>query len=123
MCARRWRGGPGERLVSTVDERRRHPLRHLLTSHPQSARQVRRRIQAIEANEWCADSVGARPTGPGADLFGLPWWHPVNDPQPWLDRLAATVLLRRIVTLAEQAPTLPDSELADRLRTLAGCRR
>lgn len=26
-------------------------------------------------------------------------------PQPWLDRLAVTVLLRRISTLAKQAPT------------------
>jgi hypothetical protein len=48
---------------------------------------------------------------------------PVNDPQSWLDRLVGTVLLRRIVTLAEQAPTLPDSELADRLQMLAGCGR
>jgi hypothetical protein len=56
-------------------------------------------------------------------LLGLPWWRPVNDPQSWLDGLVATVLLRRIVTLAEQALTLSDSELADRLRTLAGCAR
>jgi hypothetical protein len=123
VCARRWRGGLGERLVFTVDERWRHPPWHLLASHPHSASQVRCRIRAVEKDEWCADHVGARSTGPGADLLGLPWWRPVNDPQSWLDRLVATVLLRRIVTLAEQAPTLPDSELADRLQMLAGCGR
>jgi hypothetical protein len=81
---------------------------------------VRCRIRAVEKEEWCADHVGARSTGPGADLLGLPWWRLVNDPRSWLDCLAATVLLRRIVTLAEQAPTLPDFELADRLQMLAG---
>ncbi len=45
------------------------------------------------------------------------------NPQPYLDRLAASVDLRQIITLADQAPGLTDAQLRARLLTLAGSAR
>ncbi|MBV9650998.1 MAG: hypothetical protein JO296_12765 [Pseudonocardiales bacterium] len=42
-------------------------------------------------------------------------------PRPWLDCLAAVVLLRRIIALASEAPSLSDTELVNRLVALARC--
>lgn len=55
------------------------------------------------------------------------WAITTVNPQLYLDRLAATVeqlcatrsLLRQVLTLAEDAATLPDKELRDRLLALA----
>ncbi|MGH3573948.1 MAG: hypothetical protein ACRDUW_19370 [Pseudonocardiaceae bacterium] len=44
-------------------------------------------------------------------------------PQHFLDRLAVVVMLRQILTLADQAPGLTDAQLAGRLLALAGCAR
>ena len=43
----------------------------------------------------------------------------MSDPRTYLDQLAATVALRRIIALTDLASTLTDAGLADRLRTLA----
>jgi hypothetical protein len=40
-------------------------------------------------------------------------------PQLFLDRLTATVVLRQIIALAEQAPLLSDDQLRNRLASLA----
>ncbi len=45
------------------------------------------------------------------------------NPQLYLDRLAASVDLRQIITLADQAPGLTDEQLRARLVALAGCAR
>jgi hypothetical protein len=45
---------------------------------------------------------------------------PVTGPQPFLDHFAATVLVRELVKLADQAPTLTDNELRALLAALAG---
>lgn len=41
-------------------------------------------------------------------------------PRPWPDRLVVVMLLRQVITLAEQAPRLTDAELTVRLIALAG---
>jgi hypothetical protein len=55
------------------------------------------------------------------------WAITIVNPQPYFDRLAATVeqlsatrlVLRQVIRLADDAATLPDKELRDRLRALA----
>lgn len=42
-------------------------------------------------------------------------------PQRFLDRLTVAALVRQIIALAGQAPTLTDAELVNRLMVLAGC--
>ncbi|MGH3538125.1 MAG: hypothetical protein ACRDQJ_07445 [Pseudonocardiaceae bacterium] len=44
-------------------------------------------------------------------------------PQPYLDRLAVVVMLRQVITLADQAAGITDMELRARLLALAGCAR
>jgi hypothetical protein len=59
--------------------------------------------------------------------YGMSWVITVVSPQPYFDRLAATVeqlgatrsVLRAVITLADDAATLPDQELRDRLLALA----
>lgn len=43
--------------------------------------------------------------------------------QRFFDRLTVAVLLRRIITVAELAPTLTDAQLRTRLLALAGMTR
>jgi ribosomal protein L37AE/L43A len=58
---------------------------------------------------------------------GMSWAITVVNPQPYFDRLAATVeqlgatrsVLRAVVTLADDAPTITDQQLRDRLVALA----
>ena len=40
-------------------------------------------------------------------------------PRPWPNHLVVVLLLRQVITLAEQAPRLTDAELTVRLVTLA----
>jgi len=47
----------------------------------------------------------------------------VSAAQRFLDHLAVAVLARRIITVAELAPTLTDAELTNRLVALAGMAR
>lgn len=55
------------------------------------------------------------------------WAITVVNPQPYLDRLAATVeqlsaarsILRQVEALADDAPTITDQQLRDRLLPLA----
>jgi hypothetical protein len=55
----------------------------------------------------------------------------VNAPQPYFDRLAATVeqlgaarsRLRQVCALADDAATITDQQLRDRLLALASCAR
>jgi hypothetical protein len=55
----------------------------------------------------------------------------VSPPQLYFDHLAATVeqlgaarsMLRQVITLADDAATLSDKELRDRLLALASCAR
>ena len=62
---------------------------------------------------------------------GMSWAITTANPQPYLDRLTATVeqlgaarfMLRQIIELAEHAPGLTDRELRDRLLRLAGWAR
>ena len=57
----------------------------------------------------------------------MAWAITVANPQPYFDRLAATVeqldatrsVLRQVITLAGDSATLPDQELRDRLLALA----
>jgi hypothetical protein len=58
---------------------------------------------------------------------GTQWAVSVINPRPYLDHLTAAVelaaarsVLRRLITLAELAPTLSDVELRARLVALAG---
>jgi hypothetical protein len=44
-------------------------------------------------------------------------------PQPWPDHLGMVMLLRQVITLAEQAPRLTNAELTIRLAVLAGLLR
>lgn len=39
-------------------------------------------------------------------------------PRPWPDHLVVVMLLRQVITLAEQAPRLTDAELTIRLAAL-----
>lgn len=52
---------------------------------------------------------------------GVPWWCPVRHPRRHLDHLTTAVMLRRIINLADAAPTFTDTELVGRLVALAGC--
>jgi hypothetical protein len=57
----------------------------------------------------------------GAGLIHAVYRHLYEiHPQPWLDCLAATVVLRRIIALADQAPELSDEQLRSGLLELTG---
>jgi len=44
-------------------------------------------------------------------------------PRPWPDHLVVMMLLRQVITLAEQAPRLTDAKLTVQLAALAGLKR
>jgi hypothetical protein len=86
---------------------------------------------ADKACPGCGDTTGVQPT-PGISPRVKAWscttcrtnWAiTVANPQPYFDQLAATVeqlgatrsVLRQVITLADNAATLPDAELRDRL--------
>ena len=48
----------------------------------------------------------------------MPRWRTVS-PQPWPDHLVVVMLLRQVITVAEQAPRLTDAELTIQLVALA----
>jgi transposase-like protein len=90
---------------------------------------------ADEACPGCGETAGVQPT-PGISPRVKAWsctacrtdWAITTvNPQPYCDRLAATVeqlgatrsLLRQVITLADNAATLSDKELRDRLLALA----
>lgn len=50
---------------------------------------------------------------------GTQWAVSVVNPRPYLDRLTAAVLLRQMLVLADQAPSLQDDQLRARLAALA----
>jgi hypothetical protein len=50
---------------------------------------------------------------------GTDWAVSVVNPHLYLDRLTAAVLLRQMLVLADQAPSLQDDQLRDRLAALA----
>ena len=83
----------------------------------------------------CGDTTGVHPTpriSPSVKAWSCAacrtdWAIIVANPRPYFDRLAATVehlgatrsVLRAVITLADDAATLPDTELRDRLLALA----
>jgi hypothetical protein len=88
-----------------------------------------------ESCPYCGDTTGVAPT-PGTSprvqawtctACRTDWAITVVNPQPYFDRLAATVeqlsttrsVLRQVITMADDAATLPDKELRDRLLALA----
>jgi ribosomal protein L37AE/L43A len=90
---------------------------------------------ADQACPGCGDTTGAHPS-PGISPRVKAWsctacqtdWATTTvNPQPYFDRLAATVeqlgttrsALRTVITLTDDAATLPDQELRDRLLALA----
>jgi hypothetical protein len=79
---------------------------------------------ADEACPGCGDTTGVQPT-PGISprvkawsctACQTDWAVTVVNPQPYFDRLA---VLRAVITLADDAATLLDQELRDRLPALA----
>jgi hypothetical protein len=74
--------------------------------------------------------VGKRRTPPRISLIDFPrgsdWAITTVNPQPYFDRLASTVeqlgatrsVLRQVIALADDAGTLSDKELRDRLLAL-----
>jgi hypothetical protein len=90
---------------------------------------------ADQACPGCGDTTGVQPT-PGISPRVKAWSYTacqtnwaitVVNPRPYFDRLAATVeqlgatrsVLRAVITLADDAATLSDRELRDRLLALA----
>jgi ribosomal protein L37AE/L43A len=90
---------------------------------------------ADQACPGCGDTTGVQPT-PGISPRVKAWsctacqtdWATTTvNPQPYFDRLAATVeqlgatrsVLRTVITLAGDSATLSDKELRDRLLALA----
>jgi transposase-like protein len=93
----------------------------------------------IDPCPYCGTTTGVQPTpgtSPGVKAWSCTscrtdWAITVVNPQPYLDRLAATVeqlgatrsVLRQVCTLADDASTITDQQLRDRLLALASCAR
>jgi hypothetical protein len=86
-----------------------------------------------EACPYCGETSGVQstPAPPSVQAWSCTacrtdWAITVVNPQPYFDRLAATVelavarsVLRQVITLADEVATLSDKELRDRLLALA----
>ncbi len=79
---------------------------------------------------YCGTTSGVQPvtTSPKVQAWscaecGTQWAVSVVNPRPYMDHLTATVVARRLVTLADLAPILTDTELRARLVALAGLAR
>ncbi|MGH3885514.1 MAG: hypothetical protein ACRDSZ_02920 [Pseudonocardiaceae bacterium] len=105
-----------------------------LDTPPDSAGPVPGSAAGVEPCPYCGETSGVQPTGTSPRVqawscaCGTSWATTTVNPQPYLDRLTAAVeqlaaprsILRQIITLADDAPTLPDQELRERLLALAG---
>jgi hypothetical protein len=89
----------------------------------------------IEPCPYCGATAGMRPitSNPKVRAWSCAtrdtqWAISVVNPRLYLDRLVATLevavarsVLRQVIALADEAPTLGDAELRGRLVALAGC--
>jgi ribosomal protein L37AE/L43A len=83
-----------------------------------------------EACPYCGETTAVQPTtgtSPRVQAWSCTacrtdWAITVVNPQPYFDRLAATVeqlgVLRQVIALAEDAPTITDQQLRARLLAL-----